>query len=532
MADCAQGSHSVHLAAPSGSATAKILAAFNQMGSKGGGTVYLDAGTFTLDSTLNLQGYNNVTIEGAGEAKTIVQMEPNPVGHFTATNGSTLGRYPSGTPANMIEISGTSGPVSNFELCDLSINGNANTAKEAWRGSLLYDYSGGHHHVYKDIAETGFFGPSTTPNGLHLEPGPGGVAAKGYVVNGLVADNNSLPFETYKGYAGGPNFLNLGPIVDCHITNVTGIGLVALEVAPSTGCFFGYWSISGHMLIDPATGGSWGGSVFAHIMVSENQTAAPNALQVDVSTKTGATQFSDMEWKDDAFFGPVLDGNNLLWVTQTLFDGGINALPAHFTYNNVIYTNPGPDHIGLPIHVDGTPTGGKKAVVTHDVFRFRNDTTSRSPLWLTVPNVILMDDTFDADAARATSLAASSPLRLSSSSCIADLTYNPVGTATPQWTLVDLLDSVGFIDGGAWIAHLTRISNDLLLHEPESLNCRELSSHGPRLVLGPISTGPAVAQGSVAARASTAVARVSNPVVFATERAASWIEHVALVPSW
>jgi hypothetical protein len=527
-ANCAQGSHSIHLAPPSGSATAAILAAYNQIGSEGGGTVYLDQGTFTLDSTLNLQGYGNVTIQGDGEGATVVQMEPNPVGKFTATNGSTIGRYPHGVSANMIEISGTQGPIWNFELCDLTINANANTAKEAWRGSLIYDYSGGRHHVYSDVAETGFFGPSTTPNGLHLEPSPAGVAARGYVVNGLVADDNSLAFEQYAGYAGGPNFLNIGPIDDCHITNVTGIGLVALEVAPSYGCFFGYWSVSGHMLIDPSTGGSWGGSVFAHIIVSENGTAAPNALQVDVASKTAAKPFSAMQWTDDAFYGPVLDGNNMLWVTHSRFDGGINALPAHFTYDTVIYTNPGPDRIGLPIHVDGTPAGGRRAVVTHDVFRFLNDTSKRSPLWLAVPNVVLEADTFTADAARATGLAASSPLKLSSDSCFVGLTYKPSGTATRQWKLIDLEDSLGFIDGGAWVARLTHITNDLPPGLPLSASCHDLSSHGIHQTVSQPSTGPTAFVVPARATSGSAAPAPALSAAGALERIAAWVEQLPI----
>jgi hypothetical protein len=531
-ADCAQGTHSVHLAPPSGGATGAILAAFNEVGSEGGGTVYLDAGTFTLDSTLNLQGYGNVTIEGAGESSTTIQMEPDPVGHFAAFNGSKIGAYPDGMSANMIEISGTDGPVWNFELCDLTINANANSAKEDWRGSLIYDYSGGHHHVYKDVAETGFFGPNTVPNGLHLEPGPGGVAAVGYVVNGLVADDNALPFETYAGYEGGPNFLNIGPIVDCHLTNVTGIGLVALEVAPSTGCFFGYWSISGHLLVDPASGGSWGGSVFAHLVVSENGTAAPNALQVDVSTKDAKTQFSAMRWTDDAFYGPVLDGNNMLSVTHSLFEGGINALPAKFSHNTVVYTNPGPDKIGLPIHVDGTPSGGKKAVVTNDIFRFANDSSSRSPLWLAVPHVELIDDTFTAHAARAIGLAASSPLRLTESSCFDDLTYKPSGTATPTWVLIDLADSVGFVDGGAWVGHLTHISDDLLLHGTESATCRNLIEHDGGKVHLEAATAPGASQPRVDGGPTPAATSIGASLVATADRLAAWAEHDSIFARW
>jgi hypothetical protein len=522
----------VHLKAPAGSATSAILAAFNQVGSEGGGTVYLDAGTFTLDSTLNLQGYGNVTIEGAGENSTIIQMEPNPVGRFTATNGSTIGRYPNGVPANMIEVSPTDGTVWNFELCDLSINANANTAKEAWRGSLIYDYSGGSHHVYSDIAEDGFFGPSTTPNGLHLEPGPDGVAAQGYVVNGLVAVDNSLPFETYQGYDGGPNFLNVGPIDDCHITNLTGIGLVALEVAPAFGCFFGYWTVSGHMLVDPATGGSWGGSVFAHILVTENGTAAPNALQVDVATKNAKTQFTNMRWIDDAFYGPVLDGNNMLYVSDSLFQGGIEALPAHFTFNTVVYTNPGPDRIGLPIHVDGNPSGGQRALVTHDVFKFLNDTSTRSPLYLTVPNVILEDDTFTADAARAPDLAATPALTLSTDSCFTDLTYKPSGSATTHWGLINLVDSLGFIDGGAWVSHLTRISNDLVLHLPESASCRGLASHGLRQGAPLLVTGALVEERRTPGTPNGALPSVGPTAVTAAERLAGWIVQLPSFARW
>jgi hypothetical protein len=286
------------------------------------------------------------------------------------------------------------------------------------------------------------------------------------------------------------------------------------------------------MLIDPGTGGSWGGSVFAHIVVSENQTAAPNALQVDVAAKTGAKPFSAMRWTDDAFYGPVLDGNNMLWVTHSRFDGGINALPAHFSYNTVVYTNPGPDRIGLPIHVDGTPSGGRSAVVTHDVFRFLNDTSSRSPLWLAVPNVVLEEDTFTADAARATGLAASSPLKLSTDSCFVGLTYKPSGTATRVWKLIDLKDSLGFLDGGAWVARLTHITNDLVLHVSQSASCRDLSSRGiqptvPHLSLGPAATGTPVRAASASSGPS-----VAPPAAEALEHLVAWVEQFPVFARW
>jgi hypothetical protein len=478
-ANCAQGSHSVHLAPPNGGATNDILAWYDQIGSEGGGTVYLDAGVFTLDSTLNFQGYGNVTIQGAGEGRTTIAMEPDPVGHFEGTDGAKLGHVPSGESANLIEVSGTEGPIWNFEMCDLTVNANANSAGEAWRGSTIYDYSGGHHHVYEDIAETGFFGPGTTPNGLHLEPSPGGTAARDYVINGLTADHNSLPFEAYPGYVGGPNFLNLGPLIDPHVTNVTGIGLVALEVAPSYDGFFGYWTISGHMLIDPSSGGSWGGSRFAHIIVAENGTAAPNALQIDVASNSPNAPFTDMQWVDDAFYGPVLNANNMVWVTYSLFDGGLNMLPAHFAWDKVLYSNPGPDHVGLPIEMDGTPEGGQQDLVEHDVFRLWNDTQSRAPFWFTVPDIEMLDDSVYSSHTRASYLAASSPLTLSTSSCFSGVIYDPSGTATPSLSLIDLLASPGFIEAGAWVSHLTRIQDDLVIHRAEPATCHSLLRAGP-----------------------------------------------------
>jgi hypothetical protein len=516
---CAQRTDGIHLVPPSGSATSAIASAYAKLGAEGGGTLYLDAGTFVLQSTLNFQGYGNVSIQGAGEASTVIEMMPDPVGHFTGTNGDKLGHVPGGTSLNMIEVSGTQGPIWNFEMCDLTVNAEANTASEAWQGSLIYDYSGGHHHVYSNIALTGFWGPGTTPNGLHLIPAPMGYAATGYVVNHLVADDNSKAFVAYKGYKGGPNFLNIDGISNCHITNVTGIGLLALEYAPSTDCFFGYWKITGHMLIDPATGGSWEGSRFAHIIVTENGTAAPNALQVDVSTDR--SEFTSMSWTDDAFYGPVLDAVNMLSVSHSTFDGGLDVLPPTFVNNTIDFTNPGPDSMGMPIHVDGSPGGGTSADVSGNAFSFPSGTMERDPLLLTVPNVILLHDTFSVSETRATSVAESNKLDLSTKSCFGALDYLPTSTAPSHWSLIDLANSPGFLDLGAWVGKMTHISNDLPLDGVLPSTCRSILNELSPVVASPVGTGGAVQFLSSTVQGS--VVPPSSAVAVGERLVATWV---------
>ena len=242
-ADCKQGQQTITVTPASGDMHSTLLQDYNILGAEGGGTLKLGAGVFQLNETLTLQTYSNVSIQGAGMGRTVLSLPSSPIGNFTADNGSLVGVYNTslngpvgGVTANFLQLSGPT-PIDHFALCDLTIDAQANNASEDWSGSLIFDNSGGADHVYSDIAEVGFFGPSTTPNGLHLESSaqdqyPG----VNYTIDNLVADNNSLPFENYPGFKGGPNFLNVGTVVNCTLDNVVGTGQVAFEVAPPHGC--------------------------------------------------------------------------------------------------------------------------------------------------------------------------------------------------------------------------------------------------------------------------------------------------------
>ena len=447
-----------------------LLQAYDTLGSSGGGTLELTSGVFQVDETINFGAYGNVSIQGAGIAKTILALPPSPIGTFAASNGSLVGLYNTsvggpvgGVTANFIQLSGTA-PVDNFEMCDLTVDAEANKAGEDWSGSLIFDESGGTNHVYSNIAEVGFFGPSTTPNGLHLESSPQDqYPGLDYVVDNLWADNNTLPFENYSGYKGGPNFLNVGTVVNCTLDRVTGIGQVAFEVAPPRGCLVENWNISGHITIDPATGGSWGGSLFQNVTVSANGTAATTVLSSTVPDGTGRdhSNFTALRWNDDRFYGTVVGGANLVDAENSTFDGELNATPAVFEGNTVTWAFVSSQRIPLPIEADGSPVGGSTSVLSGDSFTFLPAVRNNELFQLNVPTAVWTDDSFGVGVGNVTSLLCAPDIVLTTSSVMSGLAYRPLsGEAPRNLSLLNASDSPGFRDLGATVSNLTLINDN------------------------------------------------------------------------
>jgi hypothetical protein len=470
-ANCSQGSRSIVLDAKSGDQHGSIMSDYDALGEEGGGTLYLGPGTFTVDETLAFQTYGNVSIQGSGMGRTTLTLPADPVGNFSTDNGSTVGQYDystggaiNGTTANFIMVTG-SAPIDNFEICGLAIDAQANNASEDWSGSLIYDNSGGSHHVYSDISEEGFFGPSTTPNGLHLEgAGNGRGGASGYVIDGLQALDNSVPYENYSGYKGGPNFLNVGGVTNCTLDQVVGIGLAAFEVAPARGCLIENWTVAGHMLIDPSSGGSWGGTVFKDVTVSENGTPAPNALGISVNNGSGgeSSNFTDLSWEGDSFVGTVLGGPNMVDVQNSSFWGGIDPTPPVFVNNWVYWADQSPNRLTLPIVTQGAPTGGDTSVVSGDTFVFPGNTLRKDPFELTVGVDTWAYDSIKIAGAASTFLLSAPGLLLSASSSFSHLTYVSAGNGSPvDLLLFDVVGSPGFLDEGAAYWALSGIFGDL-----------------------------------------------------------------------
>jgi Fibronectin type III domain len=521
-ANCTQGTRSVHLAAGAGDERAAILSAYDTLGAEGGGTLYLGRGTFTIDQTLNFLQYSNVSIQGSGMSSTILSLPADPVGNFTALNGSAVGQYNlsaggpvNGTSANFIEVSGPT-PLNNFEVCNLALNAEANNASEDWAGSLIYDMSGGSHHVYSDVAEDGFFGPSTTPNGIHLEPGASTphMPSVGYVVDGLYASDNTVPFEHLPGYEGGPNFLNVGAVVNCTLDEVNGIGLVAFEVAPPHGCTSENWAISGHMLIDPGTGGSWAGSVFENVSLDTNGTASPNALGISVNNGTGgeSSNFTGLRWNDDSFVGTVLGGPNMISVDNSTFWGGIDPTPPEFSNNLVYWADQSTNRLSLPISVGGSPTGGQSSVVSGDSFVFPNGTNKRDPFELTVTHDTWTDDAIAISGVSSGFLLSAPGMALTESSTFSQISYDSLGNSSPvDLLLIDVLGSPGFVDLGAAVWGLHGVFNDLPILTPSPASDVRLSSITPDSITvdwapasGPVTNYTVLTGASVTSLAPTA----------------------------
>ncbi|MGP8076443.1 MAG: fibronectin type III domain-containing protein [Thermoplasmata archaeon] len=478
-ANCSQGNHTVVVNPGPGDMQNTLLQDFNTLGAAGGGTLELGPGVFHLDETLSLAKYGNTSIQGAGMGITILSLPSSPIGNFTADNGSkvglfnaTLGGPVNGITANLIQVGGA--PIANFEMCDLTLDAEANSANEDWSGSLVIDSSGGVHHVYSDIAEVGFFGPSTTPNGIHLESSPSGIApAVEYVIDHLVASNNTVPFENYQNFRGGPNFLNVGAIVNCTLDNVVGIGLVAFEVAPPLACLIENWNLRGHVLIDPSLGGTWGGTLFQNVTVEANETAAPNALGISVAngTSPGSSNFTGLRWVGDRFWGTVLNGVNMVDVENSTFYGGLNSTPAVFEGNTVTWASLTPQGLALPIRVEGTPVGGLSSVFTGNTFVFPNGTGNRDPLQLTVPQNTWWNDTVEIAGTTNGYVMSAPGLAIAAYSSFSQITYDSLGNgAPPDLVLFDIVGSPNSSDLGAVVGSLTRVYNDLPFFVPSTPN--------------------------------------------------------------
>ena len=474
---CNQTGTTLKVSAGPGDMHDTLLNDYDTLGAAGGGTIKLGPGTFYVNETLNFARYSNVSIQGSGIGRTILSLPPSPVGNFTGSSGVPVGQFNqslggpvNGSSANFIQVSGGT-PIDNFEMCDLTIDAQATNASEDWAGSLIMDSSGGFHHVYSDIAEVNFFGPSTTPNGLHLESSPSGKApGTGYVIDNLSASQDAVPFENYPGYGGGPNFLNVGAVVNCTLSGVVGIGLVAFELAPPQGCLVENWNVTGHVLIDPSQGGSWGGTLFQNVTVDANGTPSPNALDATVANGTGGgphSNFTALRWNDDQFDGNVIGGVNLVDVENSSFDGGLNSTPSVFTGSIVVWTNPSPQGLGLPILVRGPPCGAQSAVISGDRFVFPNGTNGRDPFRLTAPTTVWWNDTVAINGITYGYLFNAPDLSLDANSSFSALTYESLGNGSPPaLVLFDIVGSPGFEDLGVAVTDLTGIYNDLPEYVP------------------------------------------------------------------
>ncbi len=463
-----------------------FLADYQRLGSEGGGTLVLAAGEFQFNETLKLDAFSNISIQGSGPDLTILTVPPDPVQHFHADNGTPVGLFnttqgsQTGLPVDLL----VTGPqaTNNFEMCDLALDAQVSGNNETWVGSLVFDNGGGSHHVYSDIAEVGFWGPSGTPNGIHLN----GFThpATGYVVDGLTSTNYSAAYALYDGVAhGGPDFLDSGDIANSSIENVTGIGNFEIELAPVVGCVFANIVVEGHALIDPGTGtsnpaygvpvGSWGGTTFDHVTVTTASTPAPDALGVVIANGSsgGGSDFYGMYWFHDRFIGTVLDAVNMGIVEDSTFTGTIDSLPAVFDNDTVTWNASIPSRqlAFLPIEVDGSPIGGTRSTLSGDVFVFPNATFEygaggllADPFKLNVPIDVWYKVTIKIGGLTPGVVFEAPGIALARDASLTHLVYDPLGGGAPSTLeLLDLNNSAHFSDQGATVGHTTAIVDNL-----------------------------------------------------------------------
>ena len=487
-ADCSQGPSVVDVP-PLGighDESGLFLSDYNRLGAEGGGTLLLTDGEYQFNETLKLDAYNDVSVQGSGIETTILTVPPDPIENFHADNGTPVGRFnatqgtQTGIPADLLVI----GPLatSNFEMCDLSLDAQVSGSNETWVGSLLFDNGGGTHHVYSDIDEIGFWGPSGTPNGIHLN----GFThpAVDYVIDRLDSTDYTAPYAPYDGVAhGGPDFLDTGDIADSSIENVTGIGNFEVELAPDVGCLFDNIDVIGHALIDPGTGvsnpaygvpnGSWGGTVFEHVTLNTGGTPAPNALGVVLANGSGGggSDFYGMYWSHDRITGTVLNAVNMGDVQDSTFVGTIDSLPSVFDDNVVIWNTSVPSRqlASLPIEVDGLPIGGGHSTLVNDIFVFTSATyrlgnggVLADPFKLNVAVDVWYRVTLKIGGATPGVVFEAPGISLASSASLTHLVYDSLGNGAPSTLeLLDTANSTGFYDQGATVSHTTSIVDNL-----------------------------------------------------------------------
>jgi Fibronectin type III domain len=544
-ANCSQGANAIHATPQGGDSYSMILQDFDTLGSEGGGTLYLGAGTYFVNQTLNFHNYDNVSIQGAGPGSTVISLPVDPIGNFTADNGTALGLYnattggaTNGTTMNFINVNGP--PIDNFELCNLQLNAQATSAAEDWSGSLLADNSGGSHHVYSDISIAGLYGPQTTPNGIHLNSAaPAGINATGYIVDDLSTGNYPASFLDAPGHTNGPNFLNVGPIQDCTLYDIAGQGQVAFEVAPPTGCLAENWNITGRLVIDPVTGGSWGGTTFTNVSIDAAGTPEPNAAAVSVhGDGYYGSNFTGLRWTDDTFVGTILGGENMVDVEGSRFYGGISPVPATFVNSTVVWTDSSFVTLPLPLELGGSPTGGEVSVVTGDTFDFPNGTHLNDPFQLTVSDNTWRQDTISITGSASVYLICAPNVTLAQTSTFSDLHYDAIGTLAPlDMLFFDVPGSPGFVDRGAAVWGLDNVFDTLPVLTPSPPGVAVASSSTPtgfQLIWAP-SFGPVtryVVLVGTTESSLTTVASVGNHTEFAVSGLTGGEQYFFAIRAW
>jgi hypothetical protein len=469
VSGCAQGSHTITVAPASGDMQATLLSDYKTLGSEGGGTLEFETGTYQIDESTFFDSYNDISFEGAGMGKTIITLPPDPVGIFKNQQGQLVGTYDFATgksvgpSGNFITIGPN--PVNNFEMCDLTLDAQADVpdGTESWSGTLLLDNGGGSDHVYRDISMWGFFYAGGPPNGLHVN-GNGGPAS-GYVIEDI-SGNSSRPFQAYMGHVSGPQFFGMGNLADATVENLTGAGNIEIDSAPLYDCLVENVDISSYILVDPnqlGEGGSWGGTLFQNVTVDTQGTPAPDALAIsdtNVSYGHGRSNFNDLRWNDDHFWGIVRNAENMVDVENSTFDGGLNGIPAIFDRNLVqMNTFTG---IPLPIQIDGSPFPGTSVTMIGNTFVFPNGTNHQDPFQIAVPFIDWNNDTIEMNGPTSGFLFQAPGISLTSNSGFYDLAYEPLGGGAPsQINLFDSAQSPNFTNAGAEVRGLVNIVDNL-----------------------------------------------------------------------
>jgi hypothetical protein len=450
------GPASVDLSPTSADSEPEILSALQSVSQAGGGTVRLSTGTFYLWETLVVPA-GNVLIEGQGTNSTFLSMPPNPVGNFTDSDGR-VATHPNGNVLSLgVHMIGFANATNHVYFCNLTLDANVLTPADDWEGSLLVD-TNGTSHAYINIAEVNFFGPSPIPNGMHL-------AGTNYVVNGLQATSNAVPWTTEPPSAtwnqsnGGPNFVNIAGGVGMSIANVTAIGYPEYDLAPCVGCTFTHWYVHGHWRIDTVASGDWGNSVFENLTIDSRNTPTRQTV-LNVDTQNTTEPFLGMHWSNCTVYGFSRVGA-ADDVEGCRFYGGVGGIPSVFKNNLVVQAGYFDSTAHFPIPIGGYPYYAS-VTLSGNTFQFVNGTNGVDPFLLGTVPITWEGDTVRVNGSTSGYLLRAPSVNLNGSSTLNSLTYSPLDPKAPG--LLELLDasrSPGFRNYGACVTALVRIADNL-----------------------------------------------------------------------
>jgi hypothetical protein len=437
----------------------------------GGGTILLERGTYQMNESLNINE-SNIAIVGQGENNTILSLPKNPGQNFYNYQGGnvvgtnqTLHTTGYNKAINFVQVqgpvsNGEPAPVNNLAICNVSFNAQVNSTATDWIGSVIFDNTGGNAQFFDRINFINLYGPGGPPNGLnigcHQNPCIDS-GATNYVITNLTAINNTLKYNGSSGRS-GPDFLVLHALSNAKVTNINGIGFIEFDGAPTVASLFENWNVRGHMLIDPALGGSWDGSTFDNVSFNSSNSGKKYVLTLSEPGTPGHANFTYLYFDNCFFYGGQITGLGNAYSVQncTFAYVYIDSVPAFFVNNNVTDAM---FNRTKPIYVGGPDYAVTNVIMTGNKWHFINGTNDTDPFEILANSVTWSGDHFYiAQPSTGYLFSARSVL---SSSDFKNLVYTSIGAGPATINMIDISNSAGFVNNGITVGKLTNLINNL-----------------------------------------------------------------------